>query len=207
MNYKLFILQLLAALALASCRGGDFRTETFVLQDSTTILEIRVPNELDTFHMWVDSDDTHCGDQKKYRFSNSDYPVFQESGFFHATHPDSSYRMTFSHFANLDCYESSFTPDLIKMAKGLEQNAKKDSVDFVLYSTEQKQIGTLDFYTMKFKTDLLPRQKYQSTVIRSFVKADGIDLKVEFECASNNCDGFIERMTKSLESIRILKKM
>jgi hypothetical protein len=60
---------------------------------------------------------------------------------------------------------------------------------------------------MRFKTDLLPQQKYQSTVIRSFVDAKGIDLRIEFECASNNCDGFIERMTKSLESIKISKKM
>jgi hypothetical protein len=93
------------------------------------------------------------------------------------------------------------------MARGLEEKAKRDSVDFVLYSTEQKRIGDLEFYTIRFKTDLLPKQTYQSTVIRSFVNADGMDLKIEFECANNNCDGFLERMKKSLESIKISKKM
>lgn len=190
-----------------SCRNNDFRTESFVLQDSTTVLEIAVPNELDTFHVWVDKNDTRCGDEIKYRFSNSLFPVFEESGFFYAIYPDSSYRLTVSHLVNLECDKSPWPPDLEQMAKGLEARSKHDSVEFIMYSTEHKNIQGIDFYTIRFKTDLLPEQAYQSTVIRSFFHTNGINLKVEFECASNNCDRFIERMNKSLESIRVSKNM
>ncbi|SKC84996.1 hypothetical protein SAMN05660236_4777 [Ohtaekwangia koreensis] len=193
---------------IISCENSkitDSRPEIFFLQDSLFRIEINVPMELDSFNTWVDYDDTSCGHLRKYRFSNSNYPIIQESGFIHKTSPDSSYRLTFSHIDNYNCQDSTWKVDLKGVVKGLELRSKMDSVQFRLISLDKVEINKLTFDILTFKTDLLPRQKYQSILIWGFTKVNGIDLKVEYECANKNCDSFIDKMNESLKSLRVTK--
>ena len=206
MKYRHCLTLLVFCLIIPGCRNRDFRTETFILQDSTTIIGIDLPAELDTFYTWIDHDDTHCGFDRKYRFSNSDYPIFQESGFFYASYPDSSYRLTFTHSAHLECDESPWSVDLDDMIKGLQVQAEADDIEFIVYSSEHKKIDNTDFHTLRFRTDLVPKQAYPSTLIRSFFRVNNINVKVEFECASKGCDKFLARMNRSLESITVTTK-
>ena len=195
--------------AISSCETNkiaDSRLETFFLQDSLFSIDISVPIELDSFYTWIDSDDISCGHLRKYRFSDSKYPIIKESGFIHKTFPDSSYRLTFSHIDKYDCQDSTWKVDLNELIKGYELKSKMDSVEFNVISSDKVEINGLTFDILAFKTDLLPRQKYQSKLIWGFTKIGGIDLKVECECAGKTCDSFVEKMSKSLKTMRLTKK-
>jgi len=205
----MILLTMCTIVGISSCdkdRISDSRLQTFFLEDSLFRVDVNVPMQLDSFYTWTDYDDTSCGILRKYRFSDSEYPVFKESGFFYPTYPDSSYRLTFSHIYKYDCQNSEGKVNLQEIVTGLEERAKKYRFDFKLFSLDNVNINGLPFDIIKFKTDLLPEQKYQSTLIWGFTKIDTIHLKVEYECASKNCDSFIEKMNESLESIRVTKK-
>lgn len=195
-------------IGIGSCaqkENEDLRKEKFFLQDSLFSIELEVPIELDSFYSWVDYDDTSCGHERKYRFSDSRYPIFQESGFFYLTYPDSSYRLTISHVNKYACTDRNWKADLQKIIWAYEARAKMDTVSFKVYSAEEAEINGATFQILTFKTDLLPRQKYQSTLLWAFTKIDSIDIKVEYECASKNCDSFIEKMNESIKSIKVIK--
>lgn len=160
--------------------------------------------ELDSFYTWVDIADNGCACRTKYRFSSSKLPIFQESGF-KLELPDSSYRVTFSHYHYADCI-GEWKADLDKMIAYYRNKAEQDSVDFQVFSAARIDINEIPFDVLAFKTDLELKQKYQSTLIWAFATIDTVELQVEYECALKNCDFFVEKMGESLRSIKVSRK-
>ena len=211
MTFIRTLLTICTIVAISYCDRNKIthsRPETFFLQDSLFRIDVNVPIELDSFYTWVDfdHDDTVCEVLQMYRFSNSKYPIYRKVGFSYPTYPDSSYHLTFSHIYMYDCQDSEGRVKLKELIRREEERAKSRGFDFKLFSSESVNINGQAFDIIKFRTNLLPKQKYHSTLIWGFTRVDNIYLKVEYECASKNCDSFIERMSESLESIRVTKK-
>ncbi len=202
----LFTLTLIGS--AASCKrndNNDWSKESFILQDSKHQIEVNIPTELDSFYTWVDYNDTGCGCRRRYRFSSSKQPIFQESGFFQLEHPDSSYRVTFSHYYYPDCF-GQWKVDLDHIVAFYKKGAEMDSVDLKVFSAKRININGIPFDVLAFRTQLVPRQKYPSTLIWGYASIDSVDLQVEYECAMKNCDLFIEKMGESLNSITVARR-
>lgn len=183
------------------------RTETFETEGSKFIITLQVPLELDSFYTWVDWNDNNCGDTRKYRFSNSNYPIIKESGFFYKIWPDSSYRLTFSHINKYDCKDVAIGKeiDLDIQEASMRDYAQKDSALFELFSKSRSEINGVKFTIFEFKTDVYPRQKYPSTFISADIFIDSLEMHISYECAGNDCELFLPRMKKSLQTIKIEK--
>lgn len=209
MTFVRILLIICLVVAISSCeknKNTNLKSETFFTEDSLFRIELDVPLELDSFYTWIDYNDTSCGHRRKYRFSDSRYPIFKESGFFYLSYPDSTYRLTFSHIDKYDCQDTVWEIDLNRLIAGWECRSKIDSIEFNVISSERTEINGLTFSILTFITDAVPKGKYQSTLLWGFTKINGIDLKVECECASKDCDSFIGKMNETLKSIRITKK-
>lgn len=196
-------------LILMSCDGGrrpGMRHEQVYLQDSLFVIDLDVPIELDSFTTWVDQGDNSCDQRRKYRFQDARYPVINESGFFHIKYPDSSYRLTITHTDNYDCKGDWPSGEPADVLTSLTQQAQRDSVEFVAISGERKDIHGITFEILAYRTHLLPRQKYLSTLLTAVTVMDGVDITIEYECASKTCNDFVIAMKRSLSTIRISKK-
>jgi hypothetical protein len=85
---------------------SGYRDSSFVLvtmnekrewKDSIAIVKLKIPQQLDTFYQWHrQSDCLTCG-RRQYRFANTRYVQFAESGFYWDHVPDSVFQFTFIH--------------------------------------------------------------------------------------------------------------
>jgi hypothetical protein len=65
--------------------------------DTLGYLMIKIPLRLDTFYQWHNTSDClPCGSME-YRFADTHYQQFAESGFFYIYQPDSVYQLTITH--------------------------------------------------------------------------------------------------------------
>jgi hypothetical protein len=183
-----------------------YRTESFFLQDSAFHVQLDVPVELDSFYSWLDRSDTECASKRKYRFSDSRYPVRTESGFFHGKEDlaDSSYRLTFCHTRNFSCaYDSEEPADVELIIDRRKLISQADSVPLEIYKFENLEINGVLFFVDRYRTGGTLGQKYLVTFVNAFAVFDGIGISVSYECVSKNCNGFIDRMDESLNTLRI----
>lgn len=67
------------------------------LKDTLAVMNIRIPLRLDTFYQWHNTSDCLSCGRIQYRFSDSRYQQFAESGFFWTYKPDSIYQLTVKH--------------------------------------------------------------------------------------------------------------
>jgi hypothetical protein len=67
-------------------------------KDTLAQLLIKIPERLDTFYQWHNSSDCTTCSWEQYRFADSNYPKYLESGFFwNEPFPDSIYQLTIRH--------------------------------------------------------------------------------------------------------------
>lgn len=180
------------------------REETFEMQDKRFSVALLVPAEMDTFYSWVDVGDNSCDFQRKYRFSDSRYPIVEESGFFPDL-PDSSYSLTFWHIDKYDCRDVATGKflDQDTLVMRLQAISNTDSLDFRLIGKSIEEIGGITYNIIKYSMCKIPQQKYPTTSLRAEVFVDSVELFVWYECASSDCKEFVPRMEKSMRSIRI----
>jgi predicted DNA-binding protein with PD1-like motif len=213
---KKISLLIVTIIFLISCRGNIDKTitTTFYSQDSTYKITFEKPIELDTLNDWIDTDDNACSFEHKYRFSKKTFPHQLESGFFWTSYVDSTYRITLKHIEGFRCksdIDNDIMNDTINYLKHLYNDAKilypKINIDtlnlkkirvnnrnFILYSYRIKE----DFHVTKNFTN-----GYWTNYLVALTEIDGNLLDFTADCRSNNCDGFIQKMEKSLETIMI----
>jgi hypothetical protein len=179
------------------------RLEKFMMQDSVFSVEIEVPHELDSFFVWVDTDDHSCGMLRKYRFANSKYPILKESGFFHPEYPDSSYSLTFFHIDKYECKDVFIgKTDLDSWVNIM---TKRDSL-FELYYKSERKINDIEHSVIAYKMNMTEMgYSYPSVIIQSNIYVDSVAMRIIYECVSKDCDNFVTRMKKSLQTIKVKK--
>jgi hypothetical protein len=199
-----FWIAMITCFGFIGCARDDYHSRSFVAGESTLFIALDLPNELDTFQTWVDYSDVACAHQAKYRFSDSRFQLIKESGFMSSEYPDSSYRVTFSHVHPFtECVDEFPVDTIFDNLKSLELSAQAMREEFVGYDEGVIEANGINLHFVKFRTVLVPAQKYPSTILRAFFVVKKAVYRVEYECARSNCDGFFERMENSLKSIKV----
>jgi hypothetical protein len=188
-----------------------YRIEELVLQDSVAKITIDIPMELDTFYTWVNWSDHNCGDIKTYTYSDSNYPAsYKEGGSTKDAFPDSSYSFSLFHSNRFACtpqYRRDIdTVYLLERTASLERFHLSNGKDIEWIHREVKEINGRPFMIIAFRTNEQQNSSTQDKLIAqmsAFTHLDSLYIGFSYKCSPVDCDKFIPRMLKSLESTRI----
>lgn len=181
--------------------------ENYKQRDTLALLSIKILSRLDTFYQWHNlSDCLPCG-WLQYRFADSKYETFPESGFFWINQPDSVYQLTIRH------KPKRWTADNID----LKPLSLKDSGMFFnywfaneLYCKDVKykekaflRINDRNFYVLQFTSSCGYVTDSPSLFVAAVTNLKNRQLEVIAEYSGKDTAGFFELMRKSILSIRI----
>jgi hypothetical protein len=188
-----------------------FRIEELILQDSVAKITMDIPIELDTFYTWVNWSDNSCGHVKAYTYSDSNYPTsYKEGGSTKDVFPDSSYRFSVLHTNDFACtprYRRDIdTVYLLEKTALLERFYLNNGINFNWIHREVKTIDGRPFMIFAFRTNEQQNSSAQDkliTQLSAFTHLDSLYIGFSYKCSPGDCEKFIPRMLKSLESTRI----
>ncbi|MES1223435.1 MAG: hypothetical protein ABUT20_48515, partial [Bacteroidota bacterium] len=176
-----------------------------------TIAEIimKIPSLLDTFYQWTDfSDCLPCGNVK-YRFAYTKYKKFKEGGFFWTYKPDSVYQLSIWHKPIKEAPDTVFLKPLeIKdsfQAKWFENSLYCNSYKHLFNKFET--IHGRTFYISAFTTPCGFLTDSASLYLTATTNIKTRPLNIVAECGAKDTTGFIEKMYKTILSIRIIENV
>lgn len=180
----------------------------FFTQDSLYKVSFVKPEELDTFYSWYSSNCTSSISEQRYRYSKKKFPITKESGWFQSPIADSTYRFTLSHIAG---YISKSEIDFVKVVKPewilLNQIGKSKDAGWSIDTLFSKRIKikNRNFIIAAYKINKDYPNKYWTHYLNAITVIDSNILKFECECRAKDCENFIERMEKAINTIKIVK--
>ncbi len=197
--------------SLIACTNKPENTTEYVFytQDSLYKITFDKPAELDTFYTWKDEDDNVCSDEHKYRFSRSNFPPQKETGFFWTSFADSTYRITLKHVEGYVCKSEMNFEKMIPAAEypkilATRAESMKQKLDF-LYLKEEK-INGITFRLCAYRLNENYKNGYWTHYIKGTTIIDSNIIVFEADCRAKNCDNFIDRMEKTISTVKIKKK-
>lgn len=188
---------------LFSCSGKElpenYTKKTVKLKNNLGELIIYLPPEFDTLYRWTNISDDKCDDFEMIRFADNDYSLTEESGFINHADVDSLYQLTI--------YQPRFTE-----CKNKDINIDRDFLE-ILFS-KQKMINVATKFEIKEVRSFADRnytvlafRNRKNDATNSIIEARtilaGQLITLKFHCRARNCDQFISRMKKSLETVEI----
>lgn len=181
------------------------------LKDSLALLQMKVPQRLDTFYRWNDySCCSSCG-WIKYRFADKKYSQFAESGWYWTTDPDlpdSVYQLSIWHRPTREVRDSITLKPLRKKDTILWYHPAIVSfskpTNFLL--KEYRLINEKPFIVSAFISPYGYLTKSQTLFIIAETNLKSRELYFIGECGANDTIGFIENIYKSFLSIKISEK-
>ncbi len=184
-------------IVVSACRDrvpDSYIEHKVLLKNNLGELSIKLPPEFDTAYSWTNYSDARCSDYEMFRFANKKYSLLQETGFIYPVIPDSLYQVTITQLMYLDC-EST-----VKINKeALERIIHNDTL--VYPGTE---IFLSDLKTIQNREFILIGSKFAAnTTLKLFTVISGHGLMLEFVYQGKNNFNFVERMNKSINSIKI----
>jgi hypothetical protein len=208
------IIQLLVLLSLIGCKEQlEMSVETtFYTQDSLYKITFEKPLEMDTFYDWKHQDDNPCDDLHKYRFSKRHFPVQKETGFFLNSAVDSTYRLTIGHVENFFCKATDNSNYLSNNEEYMRKLKTKNQIDSggeemeIFKVDNESPIDGKESILYSYKIYEKYRNGYKTNYIKAFAKVDSNMFFVTAECRAADCNNFINRVEKSIQTIQIRKK-
>ncbi|HXA02389.1 MAG TPA: hypothetical protein VNW99_10400 [Cytophagaceae bacterium] len=185
-----------------------YTAKSFFTQDSLYKISLYLPMELDTFYTWTDLDDFRCADEKKYRFSKSSFPHYKETGFYSTTYLDSVYNLTIVHNNEFWCKEELGYGSILdskKYVENLKRHSNLDDVPVKILEVKKSVIHDRDFLLALYQMNE-KGSKYETHYLKGITLIDTNRITFDYRCRSSNCNKFIERMKKSIESVKIEKQ-
>lgn len=182
----------------------DYIEHIIELKNDLGQLIISLPPEFDTAYSWKYQSDIACEDSQKFRFANKKYSLPQESGMFYFFTVDSLYQFTVEQLIHKDTgirFNEFF----------LEQRANSlimmyEDVDFFI--KEMRRINDRDFAVMAYKQ--MSHRSYGNydknnleIELDLFTRVNEYPICLEFLCQAKDCTDFLNRVEKSLPSIKI----
>ena len=179
------------------------------LIDTLATISLNIPKRLDTFYRWQNTSDCLICGWCQYRFADSRYEVFAESGFLWNTAPDSTYQITIRHKPL----------SWLKKDQRLHAISEKDSdllndignwsslENVVLLKKELIQINSRNFYTYQIKSAqgfITDKPSYYYIGI-TYLKDR--HLQVIAEHSGKDTVEFYKIMHKTLMSVKIEEKL
>ena len=179
----------------------------FYTQDSLYKITFDKPLELDTFYSWKDSDDNVCSDEHKYRFSKKSFPVQKETGFFWTSHADSTYRITLKHVESYACKSDLSADSLVVSPDAYKRNllirAKNDNIPTQVLFSKKTDIHNHIYVLCAYRSTEPYKNGYDTYYLKAYIPVDSNVMVITADCRTYNCDGFINRMEKSFQTIEI----
>ena len=195
-------------MSLIGCKEQlDKSTETILFtQDSLYKITFEKPLELDTFYSWKDEDDNVCSDEHKYRFYKKHFPVQKETGFFWTSFADSTYRLTIKHVEKYDCklgmdHENWSTRS--EYMQRILKRAKSDLEQIDTLFSDSTEINGNNYILCAYKLNEHYKNEYKTNYIKAITNIDSNLIVFTADCRARDCNDFIDRMNKSIRTIRI----
>lgn len=178
-------------------------------QDTLAILDLTIPTRLDTFYQWNNNSDCiNCG-WTQYRFADSHYPIFAESGFFWLKTPDSTYSLTIRH-----------KPLRLKgKEQKLRQIEERDSSlinsfslqlsdrQYKMLKMEHRIINGYYFYLFYLQHSFGMITEKPTLYLLAVTNLHNSEIQFIAEHSGKDSVGFYQNMYESLLSIRINEKL
>lgn len=184
-------------------------TETvFYTQDSLYKVSFIKPEELDTIYSWFSSNCTSSISEHRYRYSKKKFPITKESGWFQSPIADSTYRLTLSH---IEGYISKTEIDFVGVNKPewflVNQMARSKEAGWNIdtFFSKRTMINNRDFMVFAYKINKDYPNKYWTHCLTAMTVVDSNILKFECECRAKDCEKFIGRMEKAINTIKVEK--
>jgi hypothetical protein len=163
-------------------------------------VELFVPTEMDTFQHWTDWSDYNCGDIKVYRFADSRYDLLIDSSYMKFENPDSIVQLSVTQPRHRGCYEEyPFVVDeeLLERWVTLE---RINNQEVEIFSSRLQRINGRDFAVIALAHE---NEGKRAVNLIAATTIDCQPVHVGFTCFAVDCEGFIERMERSLSSVKI----
>ena len=226
---KLFILFLSTIFLFASCINktksepeidfSNFSDKPLFLKgmnanyeqkDTLCSVSLKIPVRLDTFYQWQDIIDYYDGGFTKYRFSDKRYVQYPESGFFYITQPDSVYQLTIWH------KKRSELPDSLEL-KQVSEDKLANFANSVISITsmgepisqvkaEYRLINGRPFFIGIHKASAGYLTWKPTLFVVGITNLKNRSIYFVGECCAQDTVGFVDKMYKSILSVRIKEK-
>lgn len=190
-------------LCFFACRPkppSDMVARKIELINNLGTIELMLPARMDTFCSWVSVSCTKCDDRQQFRYADTDYDLALETGFFNLDIPDSAYQFTVSQNTRPECFE---VPDTFINARFIEdweiQERLKNKQGEIYFLGLENYDGR-DFAVMANKSS---KEDMNAINLCAYTVVNGQLVGLVYSCFAVNCDGFVEQMKLSLETIEI----
>ncbi len=193
--------------------GYSFRI--IELKHSNGKINIMLPNSLDTSHPYIFYGDNSCDNSEGITFLNHNYLIFPDTIRGFAILDSSSYNdtilsltITYHIYSNekqkQNCEGNNISPKI-----SLSHLEKFDSITYgknykSVSKREIKTINGREFIIREYKSYFVNKGKDQQQ-LKAFTTINGSTITFDCECYAKNCNDFIEKMKKSINSIDIVQ--
>lgn len=180
-------------------------------KDTLASLTLKLPQRIDTFYQWLDYQCCSSCGFLKYRFADSRYPQYAESGFFYSVHPDSNYQLSIWNRPSRSILDStdlrpvslkSFQDDL----KGLEHYACAGIADTPFLVEQFKYINGRSFAIAAFSSKSGAFTWKPSLYVTAKTNLKSRELIFIGECCGKDTSGFTNKMYNAILSIKIKER-
>lgn len=183
----------------------------FEKADTLCRVSLRLPSRLDTCYRWNDFSDYAGGHYRKYRFSDSRYPPFNESGFYDAFTPDSVYQFSIWHKLLKEVPDSvimaPFTKDFLlhEVLPGVSKTSLNP--DSVVYSRKEwLLVNGRPFLISAYSAPQGYLTRKPTLFVMAATRLHDRELFFAAECCGKDTTGFTGSMYRSVLSIKIAER-
>jgi hypothetical protein len=163
-------------------------------------IELMLPAQMDTFCSWVNMSCTQCLDKQQFRYADTDYDVILETGNFNFDSPDSAYQFTVSQDTRVKCFEVQDTFINARFIENWEKGQRMNNQDVEIYFSGLENYDGRNFAVMANRTSSMDMNAIN---LSAYTVVNGQLICLAYSCLATNCDGFVEQMKLSLETIEI----
>jgi hypothetical protein len=170
---------------------------------------IKIPHRLDTFYRWINRSDCRFCNTFQYRFADSRYKQFAESGWFWTYIPDSTYQFTITHTPFWDGPDSISLKQLtiqdsLSYERLAYQLAVSDKPRYI--KKEFKEINGRAFLIVAFTSSFGFLTNDTTLYLTAKTQLKKRELTFIAECGAKDTAGFLDNMFKVIMSIKIEEK-
>jgi len=182
----------------------DYVEHTIDLEHNLGQLTISLPPEFDTVYSWTRWQGDPCSVQVLYRFANKKYSLPQEQGTYYNFVADSLYQLTIVQFKYQgECGDTTTKKIDNELLERFVERYMECYLDIDIFLKEIRTIHKRDFIVIGSKYTRYHSEEKYETELSLYTEVNGYSVWLEFVCMAEDCTDFMNRIEKSLHSIKI----
>jgi len=169
------------------------------LLDPLGELYLVLPGTMENYLQWFNASDCQCCGHNDYRFIREDQQPAMESGWVKFPVADSLYQITFFH-SDLNCPDRPGA--IAALAADLLDDIQSKNVQFRFVFAEKADLAGFDGFMVGYKVPSIQTRFDSISIVEALVYIDPKLVRIEAQCKTHDCNGFIEQMKVAILSIR-----